>query len=48
MKALEETFAQTMPAEMGYDYQGMSFQEKAAQQGVPTPVIFGSHFCSSS
>jgi hydrophobic/amphiphilic exporter-1 (mainly G- bacteria), HAE1 family len=41
MKALEETFAQTMPAEMGYDYQGMSFQEKAAQQGVPTPVIFG-------
>jgi HAE1 family hydrophobic/amphiphilic exporter-1 len=41
MKALEETFAQTMPAEMGYDYQGMSFQEKAAQQGVPIWVIFG-------
>src|SRR6202048_4065707 len=41
MKALEETFAQTMPPEMGYDYQGMSFQEKLAQQGVPAWVIFG-------
>jgi HAE1 family hydrophobic/amphiphilic exporter-1 len=40
MKALEETFAQTMPPEMGYDYQGMSFQEKLAQQGVPAWVIF--------
>ena len=40
MKALEETFAQTMPAEMGYDYQGMSFQEKVAAQGVPASVIF--------
>jgi HAE1 family hydrophobic/amphiphilic exporter-1 len=40
MKALEETFAQTMPAEMGYDYMGMSFQEKVAQQGVPAWVIF--------
>jgi HAE1 family hydrophobic/amphiphilic exporter-1 len=41
MKALEETFAQNMPAEMGYDYMGMSFQEKVAQQGVPASVIFG-------
>jgi HAE1 family hydrophobic/amphiphilic exporter-1 len=41
MKALEETFAQTMPGEMGYDYMGISFQEKAAQQGVPTWVVFG-------
>ena len=40
MKALEETFAQTMPTEMGYDYQGMSFQEKLAQQGVPAWVVF--------
>jgi HAE1 family hydrophobic/amphiphilic exporter-1 len=40
MRALEETFAQTMPPEMGYDYQGMSFQEKVAQQGVPASVIF--------
>ena len=28
MKALEEVFAQTMPREMGFDYTGMSFQEK--------------------
>ncbi len=40
MKALEETFAQTMPREMGYDYMGMSFQEKKAQQGLPSWVIF--------
>jgi HAE1 family hydrophobic/amphiphilic exporter-1 len=41
MKALEETFAQTMPREMGYDYMGMSFQEKKAQEGLPPWVIFG-------
>ena len=41
MKALEEVFEQTMPREMGYDYLGMSFQEKKAQQGVPPAVIFG-------
>ncbi len=41
MKALEEVFAQTMPPEMGYDYLGMSFQEKQAQQGVPPAAIFG-------
>ncbi len=41
MKALEETFRQTMPREMGYDYLGMSFQEKKAQQGVPASAIFG-------
>ena len=40
MKALEDTFAQTMPKGMGYDYQGMSFQEKKAQQGVPAWVVF--------
>ena len=34
MKALEEVFAETMPPEMGYDYFGMSFQEKVAAQGV--------------
>jgi len=39
--ALEEVFAQTMPAEMGYDYIGMSYQEKKAQQGVPPAAIFG-------
>jgi HAE1 family hydrophobic/amphiphilic exporter-1 len=41
MKALEEVFAQTMPPGMGYDYLGMSFQEKKAQQGASPVVIFG-------
>jgi hydrophobic/amphiphilic exporter-1 (mainly G- bacteria), HAE1 family len=41
MKALEDVFAQSMPPEMGYDYSGISFQEKLAQQGVPPGVIFG-------
>ena len=41
MKALEEVFVQTMPIEMGYDYSGMSFQEKKAQEGVSSSVIFG-------
>jgi len=41
MKALEETFEHTMPAEMGYDYMGMSYQEQRAQNGVPTWAIFG-------
>jgi HAE1 family hydrophobic/amphiphilic exporter-1 len=40
MSALERVFAQTMPAEMGYDYLGMSFQEKKAQQAAPPAVIF--------
>jgi HAE1 family hydrophobic/amphiphilic exporter-1 len=40
MKALEEVFAQTMPQEMGFDYLGMSFQEKKAQEGIPASVIF--------
>ena len=31
---------QTMPSEMGYDYMGMSYQEKKAQEGVPTWAIF--------
>ncbi len=43
-KALEEVFAQTMPPEMGYDYLGMSFQEKRAQQGVPPAAVFGLSF----
>jgi HAE1 family hydrophobic/amphiphilic exporter-1 len=41
MKALEEVFSQTMPAEMGLDYIGMSFQEKKAQEGIPASAIFG-------
>jgi HAE1 family hydrophobic/amphiphilic exporter-1 len=39
--ALEDVFAKTMPKEMGYDYIGMSFQEKKAQEGVPPAAIFG-------
>jgi HAE1 family hydrophobic/amphiphilic exporter-1 len=39
--ALEQVFAETMPPEMGYDYLGMSFQEKKAREGVPPAVIFG-------
>jgi len=41
MAALEKVFAETMPPEMGYDYIGISFQEKIAQQGVPPAAIFG-------
>ncbi len=41
MKALEDTFAQTMPHEMGYDYMGMSYQEKKSEEGVPASLIFG-------
>src|SRR5947199_2256436 len=41
MNALEETFRQTMPNEMGYDYLGISFQEKKAQQGVSPATVFG-------
>ena len=41
MSALEHVFAETMPPEMGYDYMGMSVQEKKAQEGVPPSVIFG-------
>jgi HAE1 family hydrophobic/amphiphilic exporter-1 len=41
MAALEEVFRQTMPNEMGYDYLGISYQEKKAQQGVSPTVVFG-------
>lgn len=39
--ALEEVFQQTMPQGMGFDYQGMSFQEARAAQGVPAWAVFG-------
>ena len=41
MRALEEVFAQTMPREMGFDYMGMSFQEKVAAEGIPAAAVFG-------
>jgi HAE1 family hydrophobic/amphiphilic exporter-1 len=40
-KALEDVFAKTMPAGMGFDYFGMSFQEQQAAKGVPRVAIFG-------
>ena len=41
MSALEDVFRQTMPKEMGYDYLGISFQEKKAQEGVSPTLVFG-------
>lgn len=41
MAALEETFAQNMPADMGFDYSGMSFQDKKAQEAISPSIIFG-------
>jgi HAE1 family hydrophobic/amphiphilic exporter-1 len=38
--ALEDVFAKTMPREMGFDYIGMSYQEKKAQEGIPPAAIF--------
>ncbi len=40
MKALQETFQQTMPPGMGYDDMGMSFQEQKAAKGVSPVTIF--------
>jgi multidrug efflux pump len=41
MRALEEVFAETMSRDMGFDYSGMSFQEKVAEEGIPPSVVFG-------
>jgi HAE1 family hydrophobic/amphiphilic exporter-1 len=43
-KALEETFEQTMPLGMGYDYMGMSYQEQAAEKGVSAAAVFALSF----
>jgi len=40
MAALEDVFARTMPAGMGFDYSGMSFQEKQAAEGISPMAIF--------
>lgn len=40
MKAMEEVFKETMPTGMGFAYQGMSFQEKKASEGVSPMTIF--------
>jgi HAE1 family hydrophobic/amphiphilic exporter-1 len=39
--ALEEVFRESMPPGMGFAYQGMSFQEQRAEEGVPASVVFG-------
>jgi len=39
--ALEQVFHQTMPTGMGFSYQGMSFQEQRAAEGLPAWVVFG-------
>ncbi len=44
MAALEETFKKTMPTEMGFDYMGMSYQEKKAAEGVSPAVVFAMAF----
>src|SRR3989442_656283 len=41
MRALEAVFTQTMSREMGFDYSGMSFQEKVAEEGIPPTAVFG-------
>jgi hydrophobe/amphiphile efflux-1 (HAE1) family protein len=40
-RALEQTFAHTMPSQMGFDYLGISYQEQMAEQGIPANVVFG-------
>jgi HAE1 family hydrophobic/amphiphilic exporter-1 len=39
--ALEEVFRESMPSGMGFSYQGMSFQEQRAAEGVPASLVFG-------
>ena len=39
--ALEDVFKQTMPAGMGFDYSGITYQEQRAAQGVPASAVFG-------
>jgi hydrophobic/amphiphilic exporter-1 (mainly G- bacteria), HAE1 family len=40
-KAIEEVFHETMPADAGFDYSGMSYQEQQAEKGVPAWAVFG-------
>jgi HAE1 family hydrophobic/amphiphilic exporter-1 len=44
MAALEDVFHHSMPAQMGFDYMGMSYQEQKAAQGVSPATIFGLAF----
>jgi HAE1 family hydrophobic/amphiphilic exporter-1 len=39
--ALEQAFRESMPPGMGFSYQGMSYQEQRAAEGVPAWMVFG-------
>jgi len=39
MKALEEVAAKVLPREMGYEFSGLSYQEKIAPNSVPTFLL---------
>ena len=39
--ALEAVFRQTMPAGMGFEYSGITYQEQRAAAGVPASAVFG-------
>ncbi len=41
MAILEQIVREDLPRDIGYAYSGMSYQEKAATEGVPPAVIFG-------
>lgn len=40
MEALERTFDEMMPSDMGYEYSGMSYQEQKVQKGLGLGAIF--------
>jgi hydrophobic/amphiphilic exporter-1 (mainly G- bacteria), HAE1 family len=44
LAALEEVFHKSMPAQMGYDWSGMSYQQQKAAEGVSPATIFGLSF----
>ena len=39
--AMEQVFAETMPKQMGFDYEGISYQEQQASNGVSTTAVYG-------
>lgn len=41
MNAVQQTFQETMPKGMGFNYVGMSYQEEEAAKGISPMVIFG-------
>jgi hydrophobic/amphiphilic exporter-1 (mainly G- bacteria), HAE1 family len=44
LAALNDVFKKTMPAEMGFDFMGMSYQEVKASQGVSPATVFALSF----